>query len=74
MSKSLKNFTTIREALQMHTPRQIRLMFLLQPWDKPINYSDQTLDEASVALPLYACTRSILSTQYSFHSMVYLYS
>jgi cysteinyl-tRNA synthetase len=46
MSKSLKNFITIRQALEEHTPRQLRLMFLLQPWDKPMNYSDQTVDDA----------------------------
>ncbi len=46
MSKSLKNFITIRQALKEHTPRQLRLMFLLQPWDKPMNYSDQTVDDA----------------------------
>lgn len=46
MSKSLKNFITIRQALEEHTPRQIRLMFLLQPWDKPMNYSDQTVNDA----------------------------
>jgi cysteinyl-tRNA synthetase len=37
MSKSLKNFITIREALQEYTPRQIRLLFLLQSWDKSMN-------------------------------------
>lgn len=46
MSKSLKNFITIRQALEEHTPRQLRLMFLMQPWDKPMNYSDQTVDDA----------------------------
>jgi len=46
MSKSLKNFITIRQALQEHTPRQLRLMFLMQPWNKPMNYSDQTVDDA----------------------------
>jgi len=46
MSKSLKNFITIRQALEIHSARTIRLMFLLQPWDKPMNYSDQTLEEA----------------------------
>ena len=34
MSKSLKNFVTIRQALQVHSARQLRIMFLLQPWDK----------------------------------------
>ena len=46
MSKSLKNFITIRQALQEHSARQLRLMFLMQPWDKPMNYSDQTVDDA----------------------------
>lgn len=46
MSKSLKNFITIRQALTEHTPRQLRFMFLMQPWDKPMNYSDQTVDDA----------------------------
>ena len=32
---------TPHQALEAHTARQIRLMFLLQPWDKPMNYSDQ---------------------------------
>jgi hypothetical protein len=41
MSKSLKNFVTIRQALAEHTPRQLRLMFLLQPWDRAMYYSDQ---------------------------------
>jgi cysteinyl-tRNA synthetase len=46
MSKSLKNFITIRQALQEHSPRQLRFMFLMQPWDKSMNYSDQTVDDA----------------------------
>ena len=46
MSKSLKNFITIRQALKEHSPRQLRLMFLMQPWDRSMNYSDQTVDDA----------------------------
>lgn len=46
MAKSLKNFITIREALSKFTAKQIRLMFLLQQWDRPVNFSDQTLNEA----------------------------
>ena len=44
MSKSLKNFITIKEALRKYTPRQLRLMVLLQPWDKVINYSESFMD------------------------------
>jgi len=48
MSKSLKNFVTIREALAMHSARQLRLLFLLQPWDKGMNYSDRMIETAKV--------------------------
>ena len=46
MAKSLKNFITIRQALSKFTAKQIRVMFLLQQWDRPVNFSDQTLNEA----------------------------
>ena len=46
MSKSLKNFVTIRQALEHNTARQLRIMFLMQAWDQPMNYSDQTIDDA----------------------------
>jgi cysteinyl-tRNA synthetase len=46
MSKSLKNFITIRQALENNTARQLRILFLLQDWDKPMNYSDQTVEDA----------------------------
>jgi len=46
MSKSLKNFITIRQALQTHSARQLRLMFLLQSWDSELNYSDQAVSDA----------------------------
>ncbi|KAG5484847.1 hypothetical protein LSCM4_07619 [Leishmania orientalis] len=48
MSKSLKNFITIRQALDDLgvTPRTMRLLFLANPWNKPMNFSDQSLDEA----------------------------
>merc|ERR1719215_1591227 len=46
MSKSLKNFITIRQSLEMHSARQLRIMFLMQPWDKGMNYSDQAIDMA----------------------------
>jgi len=48
MSKSLKNFITIREALTRHSPRQLRILFLLQPWDSQMAFSDQKMDDAKV--------------------------
>lgn len=46
MSKSLKNFITIREALEQNSPRLLRILFLMQGWDQPMNYSQQTTDDA----------------------------
>eukprot|EP00727_Mastigamoeba_balamuthi_P005796 m51a1_g1836 hypothetical protein (799) ;mRNA; r:553471-556555 len=44
MSKSLKNFITIRQALQTYTARQLRMMVLLQPWDRTMNYSVNVME------------------------------
>jgi len=46
MSKSLKNFITIRQAMEMHTARQMRILFLMQQWDKGMNYSDAAMGSA----------------------------
>ncbi|XP_015118826.1 cysteine--tRNA ligase, cytoplasmic [Diachasma alloeum] len=46
MSKSLKNFITIEEALKKHTSRQLRLAFLLHSWKDTLDYSDNTMDMA----------------------------
>ena len=46
MSKSLKNFITIRQVLQQYTPLQIRLLFLLSPWDASINFTEDSLATA----------------------------
>ncbi|PNH12085.1 Cysteine--tRNA ligase, cytoplasmic [Tetrabaena socialis] len=45
MSKSLKNFITIREALSTFNARQLRLMFVLQPWHKTMIYGEQSRAE-----------------------------
>ncbi|KAJ8668198.1 hypothetical protein QAD02_009861 [Eretmocerus hayati] len=46
MSKSLKNFITIREALKKNTARQLRLAFLLHSWKDTLDYSDATMEMA----------------------------
>jgi hypothetical protein len=33
--------TPCRQALESFTPRQLRLMFLLQPWEKKMSYGEQ---------------------------------
>jgi cysteinyl-tRNA synthetase len=46
MSKSLKNFITIRQAMENNTPRQIRLCFLLHKYNAPMDYGDNTMSHA----------------------------
>eukprot|EP00607_Mallomonas_marina_P002937 CAMPEP_0182429724 /NCGR_PEP_ID=MMETSP1167-20130531/32935_1 /TAXON_ID=2988 /ORGANISM="Mallomonas Sp, Strain CCMP3275" /LENGTH=473 /DNA_ID=CAMNT_0024613837 /DNA_START=463 /DNA_END=1885 /DNA_ORIENTATION=- len=46
MSKSLKNFITIREALETHTARQIRLCFLMHKYNAPMDYGDSTMNQS----------------------------
>lgn len=46
MSKSLKNFVTIQDALKKHSARQLRLAFLLHSWKDTLDYSDNTMDMA----------------------------
>eukprot|EP00190_Bangiopsis_sp_CCMP1999_P001694 CAMPEP_0198732178 /NCGR_PEP_ID=MMETSP1475-20131203/34254_1 /TAXON_ID= ORGANISM="Unidentified sp., Strain CCMP1999" /NCGR_SAMPLE_ID=MMETSP1475 /ASSEMBLY_ACC=CAM_ASM_001111 /LENGTH=683 /DNA_ID=CAMNT_0044495243 /DNA_START=115 /DNA_END=2166 /DNA_ORIENTATION=+ len=47
MSKSLKNFITIQQALQVYTARQIRLLFLLQLWSDPMDLTPQLRDDGN---------------------------
>jgi cysteinyl-tRNA synthetase len=47
MSKSLKNFVTIRDALDIYTSRQIRFCFLLHKYNSIMDYSDNTMTEAA---------------------------
>ncbi|XP_054163692.1 cysteine--tRNA ligase, cytoplasmic-like [Oppia nitens] len=46
MSKSLKNFVTIKEALKRNTWRQLRFAFLLHSWKDTLDYSDNTMNDA----------------------------
>lgn len=46
MSKSLKNFITIKEALNQHTATQIRFAFLLHSWKDTLDYSSNTMEIA----------------------------
>jgi len=46
MSKSLKNFITIQDALKKNSARQLRLAFLLHSWKDTLDLSDNTMDLA----------------------------
>ncbi|XP_062845828.1 cysteine--tRNA ligase, cytoplasmic isoform X3 [Trichomycterus rosablanca] len=46
MSKSLKNFITIKDALAKNTARQLRLAFLMHSWKDTLDYSINTMESA----------------------------
>lgn len=48
MSKSLKNFISIRQALEQNNARQIRLCFLMHKYNAPMDYGDNTMQHAIV--------------------------
>lgn len=47
MSKSLKNFITIQDALSRNSSRELRIFFLLHQWKETLDYSDSAMEEAS---------------------------
>lgn len=50
MSKSLGNFTTIREALAEYRPEEIRYFMVASHYRSPLNYSTDNLQSAKAAL------------------------
>ncbi|MDD1622928.1 MAG: cysteine--tRNA ligase [Methylococcaceae bacterium] len=64
MSKSLGNFFTVREVLKQYRPEVIRFFILSSHYRSPLNYSDEHLDEAGVALTrLYTALRGVEITE-----------
>ena len=47
MSKSLKNFITIQDALNRNSSRELRIFFLLHQWRETLDYSDSAMEEAT---------------------------
>jgi len=60
MSKSLKNFFSIREILETYHPEVLRLFLLSNHYRSPIDYSEQNLTEAKGGLDrFYAVLRDL---------------
>jgi cysteinyl-tRNA synthetase len=63
MSKSLGNFFTVREVLKIYKAEIVRFFILLSHYRSPLNYSDEQLNEAGVALTrLYMALRDLSPT------------
>jgi len=50
MSKSLKNFLTIKEALEQYNPRVLRLFFISQSYRTTIDFSYEVLEQSKNSL------------------------
>ena len=60
MSKSLGNFFTVREVLKNYQPEVVRFFILRAHYRSPLNYSDQHLKDAKLALDrLYIALKDI---------------
>jgi cysteinyl-tRNA synthetase len=46
MSKSLKNFITIKEFLQSHTPNQFRIFCLVNKYHNDLEYTEDRMTDA----------------------------
>jgi cysteinyl-tRNA synthetase len=66
MSKSLKNFLTIREVLKTSHPEAIRLFFLSNHYRSPVDFSTQNLIEAKAGLDRFYALLSDLENTDSF--------
>jgi len=53
MSKSLGNFFTVREVLAKYDPEVVRYFILTSHYRSPLNYSDESLEQAKSALTRY---------------------
>ncbi len=67
MSKSLKNFSTIREVLAQYDAETVRYFMLASHYRSPINYSSENLDSAKSGLArLYTALRGLPQPEEGF--------
>ena len=63
MSKSLGNFFTVREVLARYSPEVVRYFILTSHYRSPLNYSDESLEQAKSALTRYYTTLREVESQ-----------
>jgi cysteinyl-tRNA synthetase len=63
MSKSLGNFFTVREVLRRYDPEVVRYFILASHYRSPLDYSDESLEQAKHALTrLYIALKGVPAT------------
>ncbi len=69
MSKSLKNFITIREVLKKYDPEALRLMVAFSHYRSQIDFSEELLKKASTSLNyLYSSLSMVYNAKESAHT------
>ncbi|VDK85534.1 unnamed protein product [Onchocerca ochengi] len=72
MSKSLKNFITIREALKDYSSRQLRILFLMHNWNDVLDYSTASMERAlqfeKIASEFFLLIKDYLRKHYKSNS------
>lgn len=72
MSKSLGNFFTVREVLDVYHPETVRYFIVASHYRSPLNYSDQQLDAAHQALTrLYTALRDLPTVKTDYNDLKY---
>ena len=73
MSKSLNNFFTIRDVLEHYDAETIRFFLLSAQYRSPLNYTNENLNNAKIALErLYTALRDVKTTDYFDTESVYV--
>lgn len=66
MAKSLNNFITINDFLKDNKSRHLRIMFLIHNWNKPMDLTDNTIEEIKIIdkkiTDFYANMSSLIKT------------
>lgn len=67
MSKSLKNFITIDQALADYSARQLRYAFLCQTWNAKLDFKDSLMEQVrssesilNVSFNLFPAAKAVL--------------
>ncbi len=63
MSKSLGNFTTIRNIFEHYLPEVLRFFLLTKHYRSPLDYSTEAIDEAEKGIRRIYTTKSLIETE-----------
>lgn len=71
MSKSLKNFITIKNILKDYNSNQLRMLFLMNKYNQPMNFSEDRLNQISEMLSTFMNLISTYENNNEFNNEKY---